>query len=118
MAANIFLPAIDSLKRDLNASQQIISLSVSLFILFQGIIPIFWSGVSEIYGRKIVYIISFAIFTVTQIVCAISKNPGLFLAMRVISTWGASAVLTLGGGTLVSSFSLLSLYQCFKVGVF
>lgn len=106
MAANIFFPAIDSLKRDLNASQQIINLSVSIFILLQGVIPMLWSVISEIYGRKIVYMTSFAMFGLTQLACALSKSPGLFLAMRILSACGGSAVLTIGGGTLVSLSSL------------
>lgn len=66
-----------------------------------------WAGISEIYGRKIVYMISFAMFALTQLGCALSNSPGLFLAMRVLSACGGSAVLTIGGGTLVS-LSLLS----------
>lgn len=68
-----------------------------------------WSGISEIYGRKIVYMVSFAMFAVTQVVCAVSKSPGLFLAMRVLSACGGSAVLTIGGGTLVSRYLLMVL---------
>lgn len=61
-----------------------------------------WSGISEIWGRKIVYMVSFAMFAATQIVCALANSPGLFLAMRALSAAGGSAVLTIGGGTLVS----------------
>lgn len=112
MAANIYFPAIDSLKRDLNASQQVINLSVSLFILLQGIIPMLWSGISEIWGRKIVYMVSFAMFAATQIVCALANSPGLFLAMRALSAAGGSAVLTIGGGTLVSLAQLFANRLC------
>lgn len=92
-----FFPAIDDLQRDLQASQQVINLSVSLFILFQGTVPILWSGISEIYGRKIVYLSAYAIFTASQIGCALSKNQAMFLAFRIIGACGSSAGLTIGG---------------------
>ncbi|KAK9895179.1 MFS general substrate transporter [Cystobasidium minutum MCA 4210] len=121
MAANIFFPAIDSLKNDLHASQQIINLSVSLFILLQGVIPMLWAGISEIYGRKLVYMISFTMFAITQVVCAVANSPGLFLAMRVLSAAGGSAVLTIGGGTLADIYdshergTMVGIYYLFPV---
>lgn len=59
ISANIFFPAIASLRTDLDASNELIAASVSLFILFQGITPILWSGVSEIKGRRTSYLASF-----------------------------------------------------------
>jgi MFS family permease len=70
-----------------------------------------WAGISEIYGRKIVYMVSFAMFALTQLGCALSNSPGLFLAMRVLSACGGSAVLTIGGGTLVGLTFLSSLVR-------
>ncbi|KAL7009568.1 hypothetical protein EMMF5_000475 [Cystobasidiomycetes sp. EMM_F5] len=99
-----FFPAIDDLQRDLQASQQVINLSVSLFILFQGTVPILWSGISEIYGRKIVYLSAYAIFTASQIGCALSKNQAMFLAFRIIGACGSSAGLTIGGGTIADIY--------------
>ena len=91
-----FLPAIEDLQRDLGASQAVVNLSVSLFVLFQGTVPILWSAISEIYGRKIVYVIAYAIFTASQLACALSKNQAVFLAFRIIGACGSSAGLTIG----------------------
>lgn len=86
-------PAIDSLQSDLKASQQVVNLSVSLFVFFQGVVPILWSGISEIYGRKIVYITAYILFTLAQLVCAVSKNQILFLIFRIVGAAGSSAGL-------------------------
>ena len=45
--------AINDIKAELHATDQDISLSLSLFILFQGITPLLWSALSEIRGRKV-----------------------------------------------------------------
>jgi len=50
--------AIEDVQRDLQASINEIALSLSLFILVQGISPLLWSSLSDIKGRKIIYISS------------------------------------------------------------
>jgi MFS family permease len=45
--------ANQNIEDDLHASPSSISLSLSLFILFQGVVPLLWSAVSEINGRKV-----------------------------------------------------------------
>ena len=56
--------------------------------------------ISELYGRKRVYLVSFIICCAGTIGNALAKNSATFLACRVISALGSSAVLTVGAGTL------------------
>lgn len=48
-----FIAAIPEIESDLHASSSEISLSLAVFILIQGGIPIAWSALSEIKGRKV-----------------------------------------------------------------
>lgn len=50
--------AIEDVQRDLQASTNEIALSLSLFILVQGVSPLFWSSLSDVKGRKVIYISS------------------------------------------------------------
>jgi len=50
--------AIELVEHDLKANTNEIALSLSLFILVQGTAPLLWSSISEIKGRKFVYIVS------------------------------------------------------------
>lgn len=45
--------AIAQIESDLHASPGQISLSLSLFIMIQGVVPLLWCAVSEIHGRKV-----------------------------------------------------------------
>jgi hypothetical protein len=45
--------ANQNIEQDLHASPSSISLSLSLFILCQGHVPLLWSAISEIKGRKV-----------------------------------------------------------------
>jgi len=55
---DILAAAIEEVQRDLNATTNQIALSLSLFILVQGISPLLWSSLSDVKGRKIVYMSS------------------------------------------------------------
>ncbi|KAL1727475.1 major facilitator superfamily domain-containing protein [Schizophyllum commune] len=104
LAANIQNPAVAEMERDLPATSGEISLSISLFILIQGFAPIMWSSISEVKGRKVVYIVSIAIFTVGSIIVAISNSIGLVIGFRCMQAVGSSAVIAIGAATLADIF--------------
>ncbi|KAJ7452190.1 vacuolar DHA amino acid exporter [Mycena galericulata] len=104
LAANIQNPAIAEMEADLPATASEISLSISLFIALQGIMPLLWSAISEVKGRKLVYVVSIAIFTAGSIVVATSKTITLVIVFRCIQATGSSAVMSIGAATLADIF--------------
>ncbi|KAL1741936.1 major facilitator superfamily domain-containing protein [Schizophyllum fasciatum] len=104
LAANIQNPAVAEMEKDLPATSGEISLSISLFILIQGFAPIMWSSISEVKGRKIVYIVSIAIFTIGSIIVAVSNSIGLVIGFRCMQAVGSSAVIAIGAATLADIF--------------
>ncbi|KAK0449557.1 vacuolar DHA amino acid exporter [Desarmillaria tabescens] len=102
--ASIQNPANEEMERDLPATSGEISWSLSLFILMQGITPLLWSSISEVKGRRFVYLISLLIFTVGSIVVATSKTIGLVIGMRGVQALGSSAVITIGAASLADIF--------------
>lgn len=102
--ASIQNPANEEMERDLPATSGEISLSVSLFILMQGITPLLWSSISEVKGRRFVYLISLLIFTAGSIIVATSKTIGLVIGMRCVQALGSSAVMTIGTASLADIF--------------
>ncbi|SJL07196.1 uncharacterized protein ARMOST_10539 [Armillaria ostoyae] len=102
--ANIQNPAIEDMERDLPATSGQISLSISLFIALQGVTPLLWSSISEVKGRRFVYLVSLLIFTAGSIVVATSKTIGLVIGMRCLQALGSSAVMTIGAASLADIF--------------
>ncbi|CAE6412691.1 unnamed protein product [Rhizoctonia solani] len=99
-SVNLYNPAFAQIKRELHATNNQIALSLALFILVQGNAPIIWSAISEFKGRKIVYIISMALFCVGSAVCGAAKDMKVLIGMRIVQAAGSSSVLNLGAGTL------------------
>ncbi|CAE6504430.1 unnamed protein product [Rhizoctonia solani] len=99
-SVNLYNPAFAQIKRELHATNGQIALSLALFILVQGNAPIIWSAISEFKGRKIVYIVSMALFCVGSAVCGAAKDMKVLIGMRIVQAAGSSSVLNLGAGTL------------------
>ncbi|KAF7297105.1 PAN2-PAN3 deadenylation complex subunit PAN3 [Mycena indigotica] len=104
LATNIQNPAIENMEQDLPATASQISLSISLFIAIQGFCPLLWTALSEIKGRKVVYVTSIAIFTGGSIAVALSKTITLVIVFRVVQAVGSSAVMSIGAATLADIF--------------
>ncbi|KAG1731690.1 MFS general substrate transporter [Suillus lakei] len=104
LATNIQNPANAQIQQQLHASSRDISLSLSLFALFQGQFPIIWSAISEIKGRKLVYLLSVALFILGSAIVAVSKTIGLVIGMRIVQGAGSSAVFAIGAATLADIY--------------
>ncbi|KAH6911807.1 major facilitator superfamily domain-containing protein [Coprinopsis sp. MPI-PUGE-AT-0042] len=103
LAGSIQNPAVREMELDLPATSSQFSLSISLFILMQGLIPLVWSAISEIKGRKLVYITSLSIFTIGAIMAAVSPSIGVVIASRCIQAAGCS-IIAIGSATLADIY--------------
>ena len=62
--------------------------------------PLLWGPLSESYGRRPIFIISFIVYTGFQVGCALSKNTASILIFRFLGGCFAAAPLTNSGGVL------------------
>ncbi|KAF9032765.1 major facilitator superfamily domain-containing protein [Panaeolus papilionaceus] len=104
LSANIQNPAVEQMEQELPATSEQFSLSISVFILIQGVMPLLWSVVSEVKGRKLVYVVSLSLFTLGTIIVALSHNIGLVIGFRSLQAAGSSAVMSIGAASLADIF--------------
>ncbi|WVR09419.1 hypothetical protein IAU60_006486 [Kwoniella sp. DSM 27419] len=81
-------------------SQEVGTLCISLFVAGYCVGPIIFGPLSESYGRRIIFIVSFIVYTCMQVGCALSKNTGSILVFRFLGGMFASAPLTNSGALL------------------
>ncbi|KAJ3510411.1 hypothetical protein NLJ89_g4691 [Agrocybe chaxingu] len=100
LAANIqnrkFIAAVEEMEEDLPATSSQFSLSIAMFILIQGVMPLLWSAM--------VYLVSLALFTLGTIVVALSRHIDLVIGFRCLQAAGSSAVMAIGAATLADIF--------------
>ncbi|OJK02619.1 hypothetical protein ASPACDRAFT_39929 [Aspergillus aculeatus ATCC 16872] len=100
LQSNILLPALSDISTYFQVSRSLVNLSVAFYILAMGIIPLWWSVISELYGRRPVYLISFAIFVVWNVVSAESTSISMLIVMRVLCGGASASVQAVGAGTV------------------
>lgn len=64
------------------------------------IIPLWWSVLSEAYGRRPVYLASFTLFLVFNSIAAISTSISMFIVMRFLAGGASASVAAVGAGTV------------------
>ncbi len=87
-------------------SEEVAILTISLFVAGYCVGPLFWGPVSESYGRRPVFVISFIFYTGFQVGCALSRNTGSILVFRFLSGCFASAPLTNSGALLADIWEI------------
>lgn len=61
---------------------------------------LWWSAFSEIYGRRTIYLLSFALMTVFNILSAVSSSGAMLIVMRLLSGGSSASVQAIGPGTV------------------
>lgn len=100
MGSAILLPALSEVTADLNTTATIANMTVSFYMLAMSIFPLWWSSFSETLGRRNIYLISFALYLVFQVLSAVSTNISMLIVMRVLSGGASASVQAVGGGTV------------------
>ncbi|KKK20329.1 putative MFS multidrug resistance transporter [Aspergillus rambellii] len=100
MGSSIFFPALSQVAQDLNTTTTITNLTISLYMLSMSIFPLWWSSFSERLGRRTIYLVSFCLFVVFNVLCAISHSIGMLTVMRLLSGGASASVQAVGAGTI------------------
>lgn len=69
-------------------------------MLAMSIFPLWWSSFSETLGRRTIYISSFTLFLVFNVLCAVSQNITMLIVMRILGGGAAASVQAVGAGTI------------------
>jgi multidrug resistance protein len=77
---------------------------VSIFVLGFAFGPLLVAPLSEIYGRRPVYLVSITLFLIFTVACAVSNSLGMLIVFRFFCGCAGSTAITLGGATIGDSF--------------
>ncbi|KAK8920911.1 hypothetical protein H634G_08742 [Metarhizium anisopliae BRIP 53293] len=100
MGSSIFYPALHGLTVEFNTSSTVANLSVALYMLSMSIFPLWWSSFSEEFGRRSVYLVSFMLFVVFAVLCAVSQSMAMLVVFRVLTGGASASVQAVGAGTI------------------
>ncbi|KAG5730017.1 hypothetical protein E4T56_gene20192 [Termitomyces sp. T112] len=97
--------AEDGVAQEFRISRLVSVLSLSLFVEGLGLGPLLVGPLSEVYGRNLVYRISYGLFFLCSFPVAFAPNAGVFLVFRFLGGFCGSAFLSVAGGSISDLFS-------------
>ncbi|KAL7794455.1 major facilitator superfamily domain-containing protein [Trichoderma ceciliae] len=95
MSAQIYLPALTQLSDELHVSSTKINLTITTYMIFQGITPMFIGSLADSGGRRPAYIICFVIYIGANIGLALAPNYAAILGLRCLQSAGSSTTVAL-----------------------
>ena len=106
LASSMIAPGTLYIMNDFGAGNSAVltEFVVSIYLLGFAIGPIVFSPASEIYGRKVVLVLSTWLFAIFIMASALAPNLVGLIFFRLISGAGGSACLTVGGGIIADLF--------------
>ena len=96
----LFTACLGQVTEDLHTTSTITNLSVAMYMLSMSIFPLWWSSFSESLGRRTIYITSFTLFLLWNVLSAVSKNIAMLIIMRILGGGAAASVQAVGAGTI------------------
>lgn len=100
-AVNIALPTITrELHATISASQWI----VTSYLLTISTLLLLWGRLSDIYGKKFLFAIGLAIFTIGSFICGTATTLPLLIGARVLQALGASITMALNQGIITTVY--------------
>ncbi|KAL4973357.1 major facilitator superfamily domain-containing protein [Aspergillus desertorum] len=99
-ASNIYFPALPTIADKLNVSLELVNLTVTTYLIFQGIAPSVWGPVSDVKGRRTAYIGTFIVFVSACIGLAETKNYGTLIVLRCLQSTGSASTIAIGFGVI------------------
>lgn len=89
-----------SISKEFNVSTEVAGLTITLFLLGYCAGPLIFAPLSEFYGRRWIFYISFALYLVFNFLCAFAPNLGALLVGRFLTGTFVSAPLSNAPGVL------------------
>ena len=106
ISTDMYLPALPAISTSLQASYDVVQLSVAASFLGATIMSPICGISADYFGKKPLLLISLMTFVIGNLICAIAGNVGLLIAGRFCLGLGTGAMTTLAHASIQDNFSL------------
>ncbi|RPD67367.1 MFS general substrate transporter [Lentinus tigrinus ALCF2SS1-7] len=102
LTANIYFPAIPTISAVFHKSTELINLTVTVYMIVQGIAPMFWGTMSDRWGRRPMFIGCMVVLCGACVGLALVPTNAYWLLMvlRCLQAAGSASTVALGAGVI------------------
>ena len=105
-ASSAYSGAIRDVVRSFDVSMEVATLGVSLFVLGFAVGPLIWAPLSELYGRQMIFVITFTALTAFTVGTSCAQTMPQLLVLRFFASAFGSSSLTVAGGVITDMFNV------------
>ncbi|ETS86679.1 hypothetical protein PFICI_00507 [Pestalotiopsis fici W106-1] len=99
-ASNIYFPALPTIAHDLDVSVELVNLTVTSYLIFQGLAPSLWGPVSDVKGRRVAYCLTFLVLLGACVGLAEARNYATLIVLRCLQSTGSASTIAIGAGVI------------------
>ncbi|SCU77217.1 LAMI_0A00122g1_1 [Lachancea mirantina] len=99
-ASNIYYPSLPTIATELCVSVELVNLTITSYMIFQGLAPTFWGALADVKGRRITFICTFLVFFAACVTLANTRNYGTLVGVRCLQSTGSASSIALGAGVI------------------
>ncbi|KAI0782355.1 MFS general substrate transporter [Irpex lacteus] len=102
LTANIYFPAIPELSRVFGKSVELINLTVTMYMVLQGVSPMFWGTLADHWGRRPIFLACMLVLSLACVGLALVPTDAYWLLMvlRCLQAAGSASTIALGAGVI------------------
>ncbi|KAI0183665.1 major facilitator superfamily domain-containing protein [Xylaria flabelliformis] len=101
LTATIYFPLLPLLRKHFNTSAQAINLTLTIYIIFQGISPVIFGPLSDHYGRRPLFLMTLLLYVIGNVGLSLNKSSyAVLLVLRAVQSLGASAAYAISFGVV------------------
>jgi EmrB/QacA subfamily drug resistance transporter len=97
-------PAIPAIEQTIKVDHHLLSWIFSIYVLFNLVGVSFLAKLSDLYGRRNIYIFSVAVFALGSLIVALSENITFLLVGRAVQGFGASGIFPVASAVIGDIF--------------
>ncbi|KAK5050776.1 hypothetical protein LTR84_003335 [Exophiala bonariae] len=98
LSSTIYFPALNTIAKALHVSGSKINLTVTSYVILQGIAPMMIAGFSDNVGRRPAYVLCFTIFLFANLGLGLQNSYAALLVLRCLQSAGSSGTIALSNG--------------------
>ncbi|GFF63608.1 uncharacterized transporter mfs2 [Aspergillus lentulus] len=104
LVSSAYTGGVEEIQQEFGIGSEVATLGVSLFVLGFAIGPLLWAPLSELFGRQILFIGTYALLTAFNAGMCGSKNAWTLIVLRFLAGSFGSSPLTNAGGVIADMF--------------
>ncbi|CAJ2502317.1 Uu.00g097110.m01.CDS01 [Anthostomella pinea] len=94
------LAATPEVAGEFQTTGSIVNLVNALYMLFMGISPIFWGPLSQVYGRRMITLVTSVGFLACSVGTALSPNLAAFFVFRILTAFEGTSFILVGAAVI------------------